>query len=75
MILVRRKNNHRWGERKDFPLAHKSERGCQNGCGVTKISRHEHEGGRDRYWIEFWRDGEKIEGAGTPPCTGRAVAS
>ena len=57
---------HRWGDRVQF--AHKSERECMNGCGIVKVSRHESEGGRGRYWTEFWRDLEQIEGEGTPVC-------
>jgi len=75
MIGKTGKNNHRWGEKIDFPLAHKSERTCLNGCGVTKVSRHEHEAGADRHWIEFFRDGEKIEGTGTPACSKGVSAS
>ena len=63
---------HRWSDKTVFP--HKTERECANGCGIVKVGRHETEGGRDRYWSEFWRDGERIEGNGTPPCTGRARA-
>lgn len=65
--------NHKWEERTLFP--YKTERECSNGCGITRVSRHETEGGRDRYWTEFWRDGEMIKGEGTPACTGRAMAS
>lgn len=60
--------NHRWGEKQQFPLAHKSERTCVNGCGITKVTRHETEGGRDIYWTEFWRDGEQVHGIRTPRC-------
>ena len=61
---------HRWGDKVDFPLAHKSERTCTNGCGITKVHRHETEGGREKHWYEFWRDGERIECEGTPTCDG-----
>ena len=65
--------NHKWGPKMPFPLANKSERTCERpGCGVTKVRRHEHEGGKPVHWQEFWRDGERIECEGTPPCTGRA---
>lgn len=59
---------HRWGDKVQFPLAHKTERTCLNGCGITKVSRHETEGGRDVYWTEFWRGEEQIHCSGTPAC-------
>ena len=63
-----RRQNHRWATREEFPLAHKTERSCLNGCGITKVTRHETEGGRDIYWTEFWRDGEQMQGIRTPRC-------
>lgn len=68
-------SRHKWGNKTDFPLAHKSERTCTNGCGITKVTRHETEGGHDRYWTEFWRGGERIPGKSTPPCDGPAKAA
>lgn len=65
---------HKWGDKADFPLAHKSERTCRNGCGITKVSRHEYEGGRAKDWTEFHRDGERIQCGGTPACTGKPKA-
>lgn len=65
---------HRWGEKAHFPLAHKSERACLNGCGITKVHRYEREGDRDTHWTEFWRDGEKIEDTATPSCRGKPQA-
>lgn len=58
---------HRWAD-KVVVSPNKTERECLNGCRTIKVSRHEFEGGRDVYWTEFWRDLEKIEGAGTPTC-------
>ncbi len=58
---------HRWGEKTVISL-HKAERECLNGCGIVKVSRYEFEGGRDKYWSEFWRGLDRIECAGTPPC-------
>lgn len=58
---------HRWGDKIEFPLAHKSERQCKD-CPVIKVSRHETEGGRDIHWVEFWRGGEQLEAVGTPVC-------
>lgn len=57
---------HRWGERNVLP--HKTERECLNGCGIVKVTRHEFEAGRDRYWTEFYRDLDRIECDGTPAC-------
>jgi hypothetical protein len=59
-------SKHRWGEKVVFP--HKSECECLKGCRTIKVARHENEGGHDVYWTEFWRDGEKIDCAGTPAC-------
>ena len=61
-------SHHRWGDKVEFPLARKSERECRNGCRIIKLSRHECYGGRDVYWKEFWRDGERISCQGTPVC-------
>lgn len=63
---------HKWGDKVQFPLAHKTERTCKNGCGITKVSRHETEGGHDVHWTEFWCGKEQIHCEGTPPCTGSA---
>jgi hypothetical protein len=57
---------HRWGEPARFP--HKTERTCLNGCGITKVGHHQVEAGRARHWTDFWRDGERIVCAATPPC-------
>jgi len=59
---------HRWGD-KDR-LAHKTEQQCKR-CDMVKVTRHEFEGGREIYWIEFWRDCEQIECEATPPCDAR----
>jgi hypothetical protein len=53
---------HAWGDPVRF--AYKSERECMNGCGIVKVTRHE----GTQHWTEFWRDGERIEGDGTPQC-------
>lgn len=62
---------HRWpklGDPQEQRFARKTERECLRGCGTIKITLHPE--GRDGrvHTIEFWRDGEKIEGAGTPIC-------
>lgn len=59
---------HKWGGKTQFPLAHKTERTCTRGCGTTKVSRHESEGGRDVYWTEYWRGDARIFCEGTPAC-------
>lgn len=56
---------HRWGDKVTFP--HKSERVCAN-CDLVKVSRHESEGGRDRYWTEYWRNEEKLSVDKVPAC-------
>lgn len=62
---------HRWGEKQEFPLAHKSERECRNGCGLVKVSRHE----GNAHWIEFWRGLDKVSAGKTPACESvKAVA-
>lgn len=64
---------HRWGE-KTIINPNKTERECENGCGIVKVTRHESEGGRDVHWTEFWRDCGRIEGEGTPVCERVAAA-
>jgi hypothetical protein len=49
---------------KRYPF--KTERECAR-CGLIKVTRHEN----DRHWIEFWKDGEKVEGKATPPCVAK----
>jgi hypothetical protein len=57
---------HSWGEPMRFQ--HKTERECRR-CGMVKVTRHQT---FENVWTEFWRNGEeKIEGKGTPVCTGR----
>jgi len=62
-----RVTKHRWGKKTVISL-HKAERECQNGCGIIKVSRYEFEGGRDKFWTEYWRDLDRIECKGTPAC-------
>lgn len=63
---------HRWGEKKRFPLANKSERECAR-CHMAQINRREYPGGREIFWTEYWRDGERVAVASgkTPPCDAR----
>lgn len=58
---------HRWGSKAVFER--KTERICER-CGMIKVSRSEHEGGRDVYWTEFYAAGsfDPIGGEGTPVC-------
>jgi hypothetical protein len=63
---------HRWGDKVVFP--HKSERCCAN-CGLVKVSRHESEGGRDRYWTEYWRAEEKLSTDKVPACEAVGVSA
>ena len=65
---------HRWGDKIRFPLAHKSEQTCCQ-CGITKVSRHESEGGRDTHWAEFWCGEERIHCEGTPVCVDAGEAA
>lgn len=64
---------HRWGD-KTIITINKTERECRHGCGIVKVTRHEFEGGREQHWIEYWRGLDRIDGSGTPACTGAATA-
>jgi hypothetical protein len=57
----------RWGD-KVVITPNKTERECQNGCGIVKVGRHEMEGGWEVHWTEFWRGLDRIESEGTPEC-------
>ena len=59
---------HRWGEK--ARCTHKTERQCFR-CEMVKTTWHEHEGGRDVYWTEYWRDLELVGREKTPPCDAR----
>lgn len=61
---------HSWHE--PNRMAKKSERECRNGCGIIKVTLHPDGRAGRRHQVEFYRNGEQIEGEGTPPCTGRA---
>lgn len=56
-------SRHRWGP-KTVVSPYKSERECQNGCGIVKATRHEN----NRHWVEYWRDLDKIDVIRTPAC-------
>lgn len=63
---------HRWGEKVRFGN-YKSEQQCIR-CELVKVSRHEHEGGRDVHWKEYWRDEELISRDALPICDARCEA-
>lgn len=67
---------HRWPKEGNVISPQKTERECLNGCGIVKASRHEYPPDKPRgvHWEEFFRGLDKIEGKGTPPCTGRPKA-
>lgn len=49
-------------------MVQKTERECTRNCGWIKVTLHpDGRDGREHY-VEFWRDGEKFEGAHTPVC-------
>lgn len=66
------RKRHRWGEAQRFtdpsrPDISKTERSCiHDGCTIVRVTRHE----SNEHWVEFWKDGERIEGDHTPPCEG-----
>lgn len=62
--MTAKQKRHRWAAKIDFPLAHKSESECKNGCGIVKVSRREHLS----HWLEYWRGLEKISVAHAPAC-------
>ncbi len=59
--------NHRWSSPQTIS-PHKTERECQNNCGIVKVTRHESEGGREVHWREFWRGLDRIDVIRTPAC-------
>ena len=62
LLTSKTKPRHSWGAPTRF--LYKTERACINGCRIVKVTRHE----SGEHWTEFYRDGEKIEGEGTPGC-------
>lgn len=62
-------SRHRWGE--PNRLQFKTERACLH-CDLVKVTRHEP---GILPWIEWWRDGERIVSAATPPCGARIEAT
>ena len=60
------RKRHRWGERNPSPNGTKTERVCENGCGIIRVTRHE----GNQHWVEFWREGavKRIDCERTPLC-------
>ena len=67
---------HRWDDGQQFwtkdeiPYHYKTERTCTR-CDMTRVTCHEMKGAFEDHRVEFWRDGDQIEGKHTPPCDGR----
>lgn len=67
-----KRRRHRWGDPQRFehptrPDISKTERPCIHpGCNIVRVTRHE----SNEHWVEFWKDGERIECDGTPECEG-----
>ena len=59
---VVRAKRHTWGEPVSFQ--YKTERTCSI-CDIVKVTRHEP---GVQPWLEFYRDGVKIESERTPEC-------
>jgi hypothetical protein len=62
---------HRWPKLPTIISPNKSERECQNGCGIVKVSRHEYPAGsvHGTHWQEFWRGLDRVDVDGrTPVC-------
>jgi hypothetical protein len=55
---------HCWGEPMRFRF--KTERTCLS-CGLVKVTRRD-AGDCAIPWVEFWRDGVRVEAKGTPAC-------
>ena len=67
---------HRWPKQGTTISPNKTERECQNGCGIIKVTRHETEGGRPKAWTEYFCGIDRVDVDGrVPPCTGRAKAA
>lgn len=62
--LERKPARHSWSE-KNREL-HKTRQVCWQ-CGVVKVTHHQT---FENVWNEYFRGGAKIEGKGTPICTG-----
>jgi hypothetical protein len=60
---------HKWGKR--VPLQNRTERHCTR-CGLVRVTRHEP---NERPWIEWERDGARVNSELTPMCDGRFDAA
>jgi hypothetical protein len=56
--------HHSWSQPNRLP--HKTERECVR-CGIIRVTRHD-AGDTVIPWVEFWRDGERLDVRGTPAC-------
>lgn len=63
------RSRHKWSDPVRYP--YKTERTCLNGCGIVRVTQHPD---MMTAWREFYRDGERIEGEGTPGCDAGGVA-
>ena len=57
---------HGWSAPVRFPL--KTERECRR-CPTVRVTRHD-AGPSAVPWVEFWKDGVRVETARTPVCEG-----
>jgi hypothetical protein len=59
---------HRWSKH-PVRFEYKTERACDRGCGLVKVTRHEWQGGREKSWTEYWRDLDRVDdGKSVPVC-------
>jgi hypothetical protein len=58
---------HKWGDKVRADDGSQSRKVCER-CDMICVSRHEHEGGRDRHWKEFFRGTVRVECDKTPAC-------
>lgn len=57
---------HSWSERYPLDVHHTFYR-CWN-CGLMRITRHESQNGHAVHWVEWRRNGKRIESKNTPAC-------
>lgn len=63
-------NHHRWPKQGVTISPNKTERECQNGCGIVKVTRHEYPPGNPFgiHWPEYWRGLDQFPGTRAPVC-------
>jgi hypothetical protein len=54
---------HKWGD--DVVYQYSTVQECDR-CSLLKVRRHEPSVAFP--WVEFWREGDRVESAATPPC-------